>query len=102
RSRCASTRRAASASTPTTRRSARASTGAPAPPGRRAAARTRSARSRADRVETLAYGYGLVEGPRPAPDGSVYFSDVLGGGVHRWTPDGRVELVVPKRRGIGG
>jgi sugar lactone lactonase YvrE len=53
-------------------------------------------------VETLAYGYGLVEGPRPAPDGSVYFSDVLGGGVHRWTPDGRVELAVPKRRGIGG
>jgi gluconolactonase len=31
------------------------------------------------------------------------FSDVLGGGVHRWSPaTGTVETVVPKRRGIGG
>lgn len=53
-------------------------------------------------METLATGYGLVEGPRAAPDGSVYFADALGGGVHRWCPEGRVETVVPKRRGIGG
>ena len=53
-------------------------------------------------METLASGYGLVEGPRAAPDGSVYFSDAVGGSVHRWSPDGRVITVVPKRRGVGG
>jgi sugar lactone lactonase YvrE len=53
-------------------------------------------------VEALAWGYGLVEGPSFARDGSVYFSDVLGGGVHRWSPGGEVETVLPKRRGIGG
>jgi sugar lactone lactonase YvrE len=52
--------------------------------------------------ETLAFGYGLAEGPRVDADGNVYFTDVLGGGVHRWSPDGGVELVVPKRRGVGG
>jgi gluconolactonase len=50
--------------------------------------------------ETLASGYGLVEGPRAVGD-SVLFSDVIGGGVHRWSPAG-VSLLVPKRRGIGG
>jgi gluconolactonase len=35
-------------------------------------------------------------------DGSVLFSDVLGGGVHRWSPDGSFDVLVPKRRGIGG
>ena len=53
-------------------------------------------------MEALATGFGLLEAPCAAQDGSVYFSDVLGGGVHRWSPDGGVETVVPKRRGIGG
>ena len=51
-------------------------------------------------MDVLAEGYGLVEGPRPDGDG-VLFSDVIGGGVHRWSPDG-VETLLPKRRGIGG
>lgn len=51
--------------------------------------------------ETLADGYVLVEGPRPDGRGGVLFSDAVGGGVRRWTPDG-VELVVPDRRGVGG
>lgn len=50
----------------------------------------------------LASGYGLVEGPTAASDGSLYFSDVLGGGVYRRSPAGDVETVVPKRRGVGG
>ena len=33
--------------------------------------------------DVIASGYGLVEGPTIAPDGGVYFSDVLGGGVYR-------------------
>jgi len=54
------------------------------------------------KVEMLACGYGLIEGPRAAPDGSLYFSDVHNGGVRRLLPDGDIELVVPKRRGVGG
>jgi len=50
----------------------------------------------------LACGYGLVEGPRVDADGNLYFSDVRGGGVHRRRPDGTIDVVVPKRRGVGG
>ncbi|HMF03881.1 MAG TPA: SMP-30/gluconolactonase/LRE family protein [Acidimicrobiia bacterium] len=53
-------------------------------------------------VETLASGYGLVEGPTVDGDGNLYFSDVLGGGVYRRTPDGEITTVVSKRRGVGG
>jgi xylono-1,5-lactonase len=54
------------------------------------------------RFETLASGYGLVEGPTVDDAGNLYFSDVLGGGVYRLSLDGDVETVVPKRRGVGG
>jgi sugar lactone lactonase YvrE len=53
-------------------------------------------------LETLAYGYGLVEAPRVDADGNLYFSDVMGGGVYRRSPDGAITTVVPKRRGVGG
>ena len=54
-------------------------------------------------VEIIASGYRLAEAPVATDDGGVIFSDVLGGGVHRWSPSsGSVETVVPKRRGIGG
>ena len=52
-------------------------------------------------VEVLATGYQLAEAPRVDADGGVWFTDALGGGIHRWSPDG-VEVVVPKRRGVGG
>jgi gluconolactonase len=52
--------------------------------------------------ELLASGYGLIEGPTLAPGGGLYFSDVLGGGVYRLAPNGAIETVVPKRRGVGG
>ena len=52
--------------------------------------------------DVIASGYGLVEGPTIAPDGGVYFSDVLGGGVYRAEPSGAIDTVVPKRRGVGG
>jgi sugar lactone lactonase YvrE len=51
--------------------------------------------------EVLATGYRLVEAPRADGEGGVYFTDVLGGGVHRWSADG-VDTIVPKRRGVGG
>ncbi len=53
-------------------------------------------------METLASGYGLIEGPREDRNGHLYFSDVTKGGVYRRAPDGGVETVVPKRRGVGG
>jgi gluconolactonase len=54
------------------------------------------------RFELLASGFQLVEGPTDDGAGGLYFSDVLGGGVHHLRADGRVELAVPKRRGVGG
>jgi sugar lactone lactonase YvrE len=51
--------------------------------------------------EVLAHGYGLAEAPTIDTDGSLLFSDVLGGGVYRLA-DGTVPTVVPKRRGVGG
>ena len=33
---------------------------------------------------------------------NLYYSDVHNGGVFRRTPDGTIDVVVPKRRGVGG
>ncbi|MGE0385388.1 MAG: SMP-30/gluconolactonase/LRE family protein [Gammaproteobacteria bacterium] len=52
--------------------------------------------------ETLAWGYGLVEGPTVDAGGNLFFSDVVQGRVYRLDPAGGVQTVVPKRRGIGG
>ena len=53
-------------------------------------------------VEALAWGYGLIEGPRADDQGNLYFSDVPNGGVRRRAADGTIDVVVPKRRGVGG
>ena len=56
-----------------------------------------------DGFERIASGYRLPEAPVATVDGGVAFSDVLGGGFHRWSPtSGQVETVIPKRKGIGG
>src|SRR5688500_5950341 len=52
-------------------------------------------------MEELVSMAGLLEGPTVDSAGGVFFSDVLQGGVYRWSPSG-LEEVVPKRRGIGG
>lgn len=54
------------------------------------------------KFETLAWGYGLIEGPRVDDAGNLYFSDVRNGGVYRRRGDGTIDTVVPKRRGVGG
>jgi sugar lactone lactonase YvrE len=51
--------------------------------------------------ETLADGFVLVEAPRSDGRGGVLFSDAVAGGVCRWSAAG-VEVVVPRRRGVGG
>ena len=53
-------------------------------------------------LELLSSGWGLIEGPRVDEHDNFYFSDVPNGGVRRRTPDGEIEVVVPKRRGVGG
>jgi gluconolactonase len=53
-------------------------------------------------LETLAHGYGLIEGPRVDATGALYFSDVTRGGVYRRAPSGEVTVAIPKRRGVGG
>ena len=52
--------------------------------------------------EVVAEGYRLAEAPTIDIDGSLLFSDVLGGGIYRLSADGAVREVVPKRRGVGG
>jgi D-xylonolactonase len=54
------------------------------------------------RFETLASGYGLIEGPRVDAQNRLYFSDVHKGGVYRRDPSGEITTVVPKRKGVGG
>jgi gluconolactonase len=56
----------------------------------------------AQQLETLAFGFGLIEGPRVDDAGNLYFSDVPNGGVRRLSPDGSIDVVIPKRRGVGG
>ena len=53
--------------------------------------------------ETLATGYGLLEGPRTDDQNRLYFSDVRGGGVFRRSPDGQIETLISKdRKSVGG
>lgn len=52
--------------------------------------------------ETLATGYGLLEGPRTDEQNRLYYSDVRSGGVFRRSPDGKIETLIPDRKGVGG
>lgn len=53
-------------------------------------------------METLARGYGLIEGPLWVPGRGLMFSDVLNGGVFCLEAGGGVTTVFEHRRGIGG
>lgn len=53
-------------------------------------------------LETLAWGYTLVEAPRTDRDDNLYFTDAMGGGVYRRSPDGRIETLIPGREMVGG
>jgi sugar lactone lactonase YvrE len=52
--------------------------------------------------ETLASGFGLLEGPRVDERNRLYFSDATNGGVYRRHPDGRIDNLLPTRAGVGG
>jgi D-xylonolactonase len=51
-------------------------------------------------VEALASLPGLLEAPRPGPDGRIYFTDLTGGVFS--LSGGEVTTLLPNRRGIGG
>jgi D-xylonolactonase len=53
-------------------------------------------------MELLASGYGLLEGPRVDDQNRLVFSDVPNGGVFRRDPDGKIETLIPNRKGVGG
>lgn len=53
-------------------------------------------------MQSVATGYGLIEGPVWDAARGLYFSDVMNGGVFLLGGDGKVSLAVAKRRGIGG
>jgi xylono-1,5-lactonase len=52
--------------------------------------------------EVLASGYQFVEAPRVAEDGTVYFSDLTGGGYYRVRPGGKPQTILKERIWIGG
>lgn len=53
-------------------------------------------------MQTVATGYGLVEGPVWDAAKGLYFSDVMNGGVYLLDSASKVSQVIPKRRGVGG
>jgi gluconolactonase len=53
-------------------------------------------------MKIVASGFRTVEGPTLEANGDLVFSDVRGGGVYRLAAGGAVEVVIPKRKGVGG
>ena len=53
-------------------------------------------------LETIAWGYGLVEGPTVDDQDNLFFTDSLGSGVYKRTPDGEIETLMDDRPGTGG
>jgi D-xylonolactonase len=53
-------------------------------------------------IETLATGFGLIEGPRVDERGRFYFADHGSKNIYRRHPDGRLETLVAGRESVGG
>jgi gluconolactonase len=53
-------------------------------------------------LELLAWGFGLVEGPRTDAAGTLYFTDAPKGGVFRRNTNGDIETLVDRRKMVGG
>lgn len=52
--------------------------------------------------ETLISGWEFLEAPKVDETGNLYFTDVTVGGLHRRSPDGRIESFLAGRTWIGG
>lgn len=55
-----------------------------------------------ENLQLLASGYGLIEGPVYDPARGLIFTDVTKGGAYCVAADGKVSVVVPHRKGMGG
>ena len=53
-------------------------------------------------LEPILSGFAFIEGPRADEQGNLYFSDVMLGGIHKRSADGRVTSFLPDRKWIGG
>ncbi len=53
-------------------------------------------------METLATGYGLIEGPVWDAARGMIYADVINGGAYCLAPDGGISQVIEHRRGMGG
>ena len=53
-------------------------------------------------LELIAWGFGLVEGPRTDEQGALFFTDATKGGVFRRSVDGRIDTLIGGRRMVGG
>lgn len=53
-------------------------------------------------MEVIAQGFQFAEAPRADEDGTVYFSDLTGGGYYRRRPGEAIETVIADRVWIGG
>ena len=52
--------------------------------------------------QLVGQGYGFTEGPIPAPDGGIFFTDIPKNTIHRVAPDGTVSVFLEDTRGTNG
>lgn len=57
---------------------------------------------KAQPIETVASGYGLVEGPTVDDQDNLFFVDSLGAAVYKRSPDGEIETLADNHPGAGG
>ncbi|MCK9991556.1 MAG: xylono-1,5-lactonase [Alphaproteobacteria bacterium] len=53
-------------------------------------------------LQQLSSGHGLIEGPLFDPARGLIFTDVTNGGAYCLAADGKISVVVPHRKGMGG
>jgi sugar lactone lactonase YvrE len=52
--------------------------------------------------EQILEGFVFLEAPRVDAAGNLYFSEIMEGGVHRLSPDGKIDSFITDRKAIGG
>jgi D-xylonolactonase len=53
-------------------------------------------------LATLAWGFGLVEGPRVDSENNLFFTDVVDGCVFKRAPNGDIDTLISSRESVGG
>lgn len=55
-----------------------------------------------EKLHQLSSGYGLIEGPLFDPASGLLFTDTTNGGAYCLAANGKISVVVPHRKGMGG